>query len=146
MSDITQLLKHISLFRGLSEQQLAVVGRITQPETYEAHSRIFDQGDQGDKMYIVDSGQVEVRILDAAGDTNAVLVLGQGQIFGEMALIDHGERSASVTATQGGTQVYAIPKDEFKSLCESDTAIGYVMMRNIAQDLSFKIRHQNLFS
>ncbi len=112
MSDITQLLKHISLFRGLTESQLAIVGRITQPETYEAHSMIFDQGDEGDKMYIVDSGQVEVRIMDpsGSGDTNAVLMLGQGQIFGEMALIDHGDRSASVSATQGGTRSLRHPE------------------------------------
>jgi CRP-like cAMP-binding protein len=146
MSEITQLLKHISLFRGLNEKQLDRVAQITHSEAYDAHKLIFDQGDEGDNMYIIDAGQVEIRVHDRSGGTSSVLILGQGQIFGEMALIDHGERSASVVALQPNTRVYAIPKDAFEALCESDTAIGYVMMRNIAQDLSIKIRHQNLFS
>ena len=146
MSEITQLLRRTSLFRGLNDSQLDRVAQITRSEAYDAHKLIFDQGDEGDNMYIVDSGQVEIRVQDRSGGTNSVLILGQGQVFGEMALIDHGERSASVVALQGGTTLYAIPKELFEDLCESDTAIGYVMMRNIAQDLSLKIRHQNSFS
>jgi CRP-like cAMP-binding protein len=146
MSDITQLLKGISLFRGLNDTQLSRVAEITQSETYQAQDLIFDQGDAGNKLYIVSTGQVEVRVHDASGDTNALLILGEGQIVGEMALIDHGERSASVTAVQAQTALYAIGRDEFQTLCQADTAIGFVMMRNIAQDLSLKIRHQNLFS
>ena len=63
---------------------------------------IFDQGDQGDKMYIVDTGQVEMRIKDLSGDTNAVLMIGEGQVFGEMALLDDGDRSASVLPPNRG--------------------------------------------
>lgn len=146
MSDITQLLKGISLFRGLNDSQLGRVAEITQTETYQDDDLIFDQGDAGDKMYIISNGQVEVRVHDAAGDTSALLILGEGQIVGEMALIDRGERSASVTSVQPNTALYTIGRDEFHALCEADTAIGFVMMRNIAQDLSLKIRHQNLFS
>ena len=146
MSDVQQLLRYVSLFRGLTSDQLARLARITQPETYHAHDVIFEQETEGDKMYVVGSGQVEIEVKGSSGAVNSVLILGQGQVFGEMALIDKGTRSASVIALQDDTTVYAIAGDEFASLCKNDTAIGYIMMRNIAQDLSFKIRHQNLFS
>ena len=41
------------------------------------------------------------------------------------------------------TIVYNIPNNKFTALCVADTAIGYIMMRNIAQDLSFKLRHRD---
>lgn len=77
---------------------------------------------------------------------NSVLIMGEGQVFGEMALLDHGARSASVKALKPETVVYTLSGEDFRALCQKDTAIGYVMMRNIALDLSFKIRHQNSFS
>jgi CRP-like cAMP-binding protein len=61
-----------------------------------------------------------------------------------MALLDQGVRSASVVAIEEETELYAISADAFVNLCQQDTAIGYIMMRNMALDLSFKLRHKNL--
>jgi CRP-like cAMP-binding protein len=145
MSDVQQLLRYVSLFRGLTDEQLGRIARITHAETYGAEAVIFEQGAEGGKMYVVSNGQVEIQVKGSSGAVTSVLILGQGQVFGEMALVDQGTRSASVVALQDGTQVYAIAGAEFSALCSEDTAIGYIMMRNIAQDLSFKIRHQNFF-
>lgn len=146
MSEVKELLKQVSLFRGLNDDQLDQVAQITRSESYAADDTVFEQDTAGDKMYIIQSGQVEVRVKDHAGMLNAVLIMGEGQIFGEMALLDHGTRSASVRALKPGATVYTISGDDFRTLCQQDTAIGYVMMRNLALDLSFKIRHQNSFS
>jgi CRP-like cAMP-binding protein len=70
--------------------------------------------------------------------------LGQGQIFGEMALVDRGARSATVHCVEDGTVLYVIPRQAFWALCDGNHHIGYVVMRNIAADLSFKLRHRNL--
>lgn len=146
MNEIKRLLKQVTLFRGLSDDQLGRMAQITRYEEYAADDVIFEQGDAGDKMYIIQSGQVEVQVKDHAGLLNSVLIMGEGQVFGEMALLDQGARSASVVALQPATRLYAISGADFKALCQEDTAIGYTMMRNIALDLSFKIRHQNSFS
>ena len=146
MSEVKELLKQVSLFRGLNNDQLDQVAQITQSESYEADDMIFEQDTAGDKMYIIQSGQVEVRVNDHTGMLNSVLIMGEGQIFGEMALLDHGTRSASVRTLRTGATVYTLSGDDFRALCQQDTALGYVMMRNIALDLSFKIRHQNSFS
>ena len=73
-----------------------------------------------------------------------IVHLGKGQIFGEVALVDRGLRSATVNTVADGTVLYAISRDDFIELCDEDTRIGYVIMRNIAADLSFKLRHYNL--
>jgi CRP/FNR family cyclic AMP-dependent transcriptional regulator len=49
-----------------------------------------------------------------------------------------------VRCVEDGTVLYVIPSEGFSSLCESDHHIGYLVMRNIAADLSFKLRHRNL--
>jgi CRP-like cAMP-binding protein len=141
--ELVQILKMVDLCQGLDANQVQRLASISQREVYDADQVIFNQGSQGDKMYVVTDGQVEIRFDDGGGE-HAGLYLGSGQIFGEMALLDQGARSASVIAVQDDTEVYAISSDDFLALCSADTAIGYKMMRNMALDLSFKLRHKNL--
>jgi CRP-like cAMP-binding protein len=79
-----------------------------------------------------------------AVSARVVVSLGPGQIIGEMALVDQGPRSASVRATSNPTVVQAIQRADLDALCQQETRIGYVIMRNLAADLSFKMRHRNL--
>lgn len=141
--DLLTLIKQVELFRGLSPDQIEQLGGIFEAEHFAKGTEIFAQGDDGDKMYIIGRGQVEVRVQTADGQSHAMLYLGTGQVVGEMALIDSGRRSAAVIAADDETIVYSVPTDKFTDLCRANTAIGYVMMRNLAQDLSFKLRHRD---
>ena len=69
--------------------------------------------------------------------------LGKGQIIGEMALIDQGPRSATVRAISVAV-VQVIRRVDFEAVCEKNTRIGYIVMKDIAADLSFKLRHRNM--
>jgi CRP-like cAMP-binding protein len=141
--ELLDIFKRVELFRGLSDAQLMRLAEISQQEAYDSQDIICHQGDPGDRMFVVANGQVEIRVRDVHGTTHAAVFLGEGQIIGEMALIDAGPRSATVIAATEDTVVFSIPNTDFVSLCQADTAIGYVMMRNIAQDLSFKLRHRD---
>ena len=142
--ELVQVLAGVALCSGLSPSQLAALAAISHREVYNTDAVIFNQNDPGDKMYLITGGQVEIRLNDSGGGHHATLYLGQGQIFGEMALLDQGLRSASVIAIEDNTELYAVSASAFVNLCQQDTAIGYVMMRNMALDLSFKLRHKNL--
>ena len=61
-----------------------------------------------------------------------------------MALIDQGYRSASVRATKEGATLYLIESGDFYALCQENYHIGFIAMRNMAIDVSFKLRHRNL--
>lgn len=141
--DIQPIMKRVELFRGLSDEQLQQLIDIAQEERFQRGTSIVTQGSIGDKMYIVGDGQVEVQVRDSDGTTYAAIYLGEGQVFGEMALIDQGKRSATVLAVDNDTVLYALPSGAFNALCQRDTNIGFVMMRNIARDLSFKLRHRD---
>jgi CRP/FNR family cyclic AMP-dependent transcriptional regulator len=140
---VVKVLQQVELFRGLSLEQLEQVGKIAQEEQFTLSDVICRQGDKADKLYIISSGQVEISVSHQNGHGEPVVYLGAGQVVGEMTLVDSGRRSASVIAVEEGTVVYSIPNETFSRLCETDTAIGYLIMRNIAQDMSFKLRHHD---
>lgn len=142
--DIVSILKQVDLFRGLTSEQLAQIEAISQQMTVDESEFICRQGDVADQIYIVSHGQVEVRVRHTDGSDEPVVFLGRGQVVGEMTLVDAGRRSASVIAAEEQTQVVSIPNSALAALCESNTAIGYLIMRNIAQDLSFKLRHRDM--
>lgn len=142
--ELVQVLAGVALCSGLSPGQLAHLAAISHREVYNTDAVIFNQNDPGTKMYLITRGQVEIRLNNVSGGQHATIYLGQGQIIGEMALLDQGPRSATVAAIEDNTELYAINASDFVKLCQEDTAIGYIIMRNMALDLSFKLRHKNL--
>ena len=141
--NLKQIIKMAELFRGLTDNHIQHVIGICHEEKCDHGTVVFKQGENGDKLYIVGQGQVEVSVTDGEGVTRPAVYLGEGQVFGEMALIDEAPRSASVIIAEDDTVLYSINSPEFIALCMTNTDIGYVMMRNIAQDLSFKLRHRD---
>jgi CRP-like cAMP-binding protein len=142
---LLDLLRAVGLFNSLTNDQLQSLIAISQEEHYSDEDVIFRQGSEGDKLFFIREGQVEILIRRKPNEPERSQVfLGRGQIFGEMALLDMGKRSATVRCSQDGTVLHVISREAFSDLCNSNTAIGYIIMRNMAMDLSFKLRHRNL--
>jgi CRP/FNR family transcriptional regulator, cyclic AMP receptor protein len=137
------MLRAIELFHGLSHAQVAAISAVSTCHAFDADAIILEQGAPGDSLFIIGQGQVEVSTRDANGGTRTRLYLGPGQIVGEFALLDGGQRSATIRADQDGTVLYRIERAPFLALCEQDTRLGYLVMRNLALDLAFKVRHRN---
>ena len=144
MHEIIQTIRQIEVFHGLTDHQLEQIAAITSSATFHSGDVIAEQNTPGECMYIVASGQVEILKRDAYGDMHTALFLGEGQIFGELALLDLPIRTATVIADDDPTVLYAVERETFDGLCRADTLLGYHLMRNIALDLAFKLRHHNL--
>jgi CRP/FNR family cyclic AMP-dependent transcriptional regulator len=140
---LIETLKRVELFQGLTSDQLERLSALCQPHEWGHMKVIFDQGTPADTLYIVASGQVEIIVQTSQGGMMTAVYLGAGQIIGEMGLVDAGTRSASAIAAEDNTLIYSIRAQDLERLCEDDTALGYRLMRNIAQDLSFKLRHHD---
>lgn len=139
---LTSLLKRAALFTGLSDSEAEAVASLFVARTYPAGSIILQQGDTGDELFIIQEGQVEILVMGTKKELPVVL-LGKGQIVGEMSLLDYGFRSATARAAED-TVVHVMKEADFTDLCERDNHIGYIVMRNLAADLSFKLRHRHL--
>lgn len=146
MSEIKAFLKQIEMFIGLSESMLDDVAKLCQPAGYEADSLIVERNSPPSHLYLIQEGTVKIfaatRSTTSNGEAVAV-TLGKGQSFGEMGLVDNGMRSATVQATTP-TKLLVIECARLNNLCEANTDLGYQVMRNIATDLSFKLRNRNL--
>jgi CRP/FNR family cyclic AMP-dependent transcriptional regulator len=143
--DLISILKRVELFEGLGPTQLEAVAKICRERSFSAGQLVTGQGDPSDELFIICEGFVEI-VLDGTSQTSAprtVVSLGPGQIVGEMGLVDYGPRSATVRATSEPTVVQAIQRTDFEALCDTDNQLGYTVMRNMAADLSFKLRRSN---
>ena len=146
--DTLQLLRGVELFDGLSDDELSRLLALCREARYQKGDILTRQGQAGSELFIVREGLVEVTVgaPNASAETppQTVINLGAGQVVGEMALVDGGPRSATVRCVAATTIVYAIERDTFEQLCQADHHIGLVIYRNLAADLSFKLRHRNL--
>lgn len=141
--ELVELFKGVELFAGLDHGQLEQLARISHMEEFQDGDLVVSKGEQGSSLYIIRDGQFGV-MLEASPVKETSVYLGAGQIFGEMALLDYGERSATIRCVSQKATLAVLSREDFERLCQADTAIGYVVMRNMATDLSFKLRHRNL--
>jgi CRP/FNR family cyclic AMP-dependent transcriptional regulator len=143
--DHTEILGSVELFEGITPAELQAISLICKEITFKSGEVITRQGETGEDLYIVLDGYVEVLHSGTSPELSprTIVHLGKGQIFGEMALVDHGPRSATVRAASDPTKLLKIHCDEFEHECEENHHLGYVIMRNIAADLSFKLRHRH---
>lgn len=145
-------LKRVEILNDLSDAQLANIAAICTKKVYNSGDIVVREREPSDEIYIIHKGNAQVSVTGrlvtaealSAPEPTSLISLGKGQIFGEMALIDMGPRSATVQCTADGTELYVIRRSDFVELCEKDTDIGYKVMLNLAADLSFKLRHRNL--
>jgi CRP/FNR family cyclic AMP-dependent transcriptional regulator len=143
--ELKQALQGVDIFEGLADDELDKVAKVCTQKRYRTGDIIAKEGEIGDELFIITEGFVEVLLGErSTASARVVVSLGSGQIIGEMALLDQGPRSASVCATSEPTIVQVIQRKDFESLCQENTHIGYIVMHNLAADLSFKLRHRNL--
>jgi CRP/FNR family cyclic AMP-dependent transcriptional regulator len=142
---IVPLLKRVDILNSLSESQLEKVAKLCREQAHSADEIIFKENDASSELYLIQDGLVEITLsVPDPGTERRIITLGKGQIFGEMALVDEGPRSASARCIADGTRLWVAERADFISLCEEDTNIGFIVMRNIAADLAFKLRLINL--
>jgi uncharacterized membrane protein len=95
-----ELLKEVPLFQFLDDQERAELAEQLDLVRYAAGEDVLIIGEPGDALYVVRSGEAEVFVKNDTGETIVLEVVGVGDFFGEISLLDGGPRSASVRATQ----------------------------------------------
>lgn len=94
--DQANLLSRVPLFSELSQVELERIASVAIPRSFPKGVRVFHEGDSSDACYIVREGDLRVTREHSDGRAIALATLGPGDIFGELAMLDGGTRSASV--------------------------------------------------
>ena len=147
MSKVIDNLRRVEIFDGLLDEELLKMASLCTALRVPAGKTIFKEGDGGDELYIIHDGSVRVMINTRTPEgtfaPSTINLLYSGQCFGEMILLDSAARSATVVAMDPVTLI-VMHEPAFRQLCESNPRIGYVVIRNLAQDLAYKLRSSNL--
>lgn len=147
---VAAILSITDIFDNLSPTQLELVAAITEPHTCQQGDIIIHEHDNSNALYIIVRGVVEILMTpgfvaaNAEDELELLTELRQGQVVGEVALVDEGMRTATVRAGTADTQLLRIPRHKLIQLCDVYPDLGYKLMRNIAADLAFKIRNTDL--
>jgi predicted acylesterase/phospholipase RssA/CRP-like cAMP-binding protein len=125
------ILRGIPLFNNLGDEDLRLIAKHLRQESYPKGAVVFREGDFGDTMYVVESGQVVV-VSQATGET--IALLGPGSFVGEISLLLAQPRTASLEVTLDA-QLWALNKNDFESLISTRPAMALEMMRELSKRL-----------
>ena len=139
--------RKIILFQDLEDRELEQVLSRTRPREFPAGRVIIQEGDPGDSVYIMISGEVEITkqltlVLDEDTPKERVMIrlkAEDGVYFGEMSLLENDPRSATVTALSD-CRVLELYQKDFLELVRNDPAMGLKVLLRLAQLLSRHLR------
>jgi len=136
---IINLLRGLAMFQGLGDGELRKIAHLFQQKLIRPGETIFVQGGAGDEAFIVLRGKVEILFDDPP---RPVAVVEAGQIFGEQAFLDGSPRTATAAVSMPAI-LLVIQRTAFHELAQREPHLGLVVMRNLACELSVKLRKTN---
>lgn len=136
---IESVLSRVPVFANLSARELRGVAAIVHKREYKAGEPVFYQGDPGLGMYIIQEGEVSIRIAEHEGDDKELAVLTEGDFFGELALLDESPRSASAVCHTDCLLIGFFRTDLFE-LIEQKPNLGNKVVLKLAEILALRLR------
>src|SRR6266581_6282507 len=113
LSDEAQSLARVPLFKRLEPHELEHLAEEIDQVNYKAGETIFNEHDRGDALYILEEGSVRIWVFDEDVQEVTLAQLKPGDFFGELAVLDRGERSSSAT-TLTDTHLHKLSSDAFQ--------------------------------
>ncbi len=132
--DNLELLRRVPLFSVLEPTQLELLARVVIRKTVAKGRSVFSAGDMSQSIYLILSGRTKVQMSDAEGKEVILAVLGSGEFFGEMALIDDQPRSATVVTLET-CEFLTMNKEDFRNCLASNTEMATLIMRGLVKRL-----------
>ena len=127
-------LEDSKLFRQLAAEEVKTLRQVAQERRFPAGQEIFKEGDEGDGVYVVKTGQVQISGMVAKDTRHTFSRVEPGEIFGEMAVLENKPRSASALAAQD-TTVYFIPRDAMLAMVSRSPRLAQELLREISSRL-----------
>ena len=122
-------LRRVQLFAELDQAELEQIARLFKERRFSQGETVVREGSGGAAFYLIESGEAEVSVGGTARPT-----LRQGDYFGEIALIDEGPRSATITATSD-LVCYGLTFWDFRPLVQESGPLGWKLLQAMVQKL-----------
>ncbi len=137
-----ELLQKTDLFQDLTREELGKITGISAKESFKGAEVIFEEGQSGDKFYLILKGEVRIsKIIPGVGE-EALVVLKKGAYFGEMSLIDDQPRSAHAIVNRPA-ELMVIEREDFEKLLFTDKEMAFKLLWSFVRTLSQRLRETN---
>ena len=133
-----EALKKVPFFNQLEQEEAGVLAERLVPRSFNAGQIIFHLGDPGGLLYIITAGKVKISNSTPDGQEALLAILGTGDFFGELALLDDAPRSATAEALEP-TETLTLHRAEFIGFLSDNPEFAYQVMQTLAK----RIRHLN---
>jgi CRP/FNR family transcriptional regulator, cyclic AMP receptor protein len=133
-------LSTVPFFAGLQPFALERVAVGMRGRRFRRGEVIFHVGDPGDALFIIMAGEVKISLPSEDGDEAILTRLHQGDVFGELALLDGAPRSATATAL-GPVETVVLPRDRFRELIADEPAVRDALLASLAAELRRLTNH-----
>jgi CRP-like cAMP-binding protein len=127
MSAPVELLRNVPIFQGLSQKEMKTLADNFTQRSFREGTELTAEGQGGVGFFIIESGEAVVTV-----DGQERRRLGAGDYFGEVALIDGGLRTATITAVSDGTS-YGLTPWQFRPLVETNASIAWPLLEAMAK-------------
>jgi CRP-like cAMP-binding protein len=137
-----EVIRNISLFEGLAPSEIEGILHVCERAQFDPGASLMRQGQPADSAFILESGSVDVVTRLPGGGEAGVATLGPGSVIGEMALLDSGQRSATVMAREP-VEGYILERDGFHVLLVQRNRAAFTIQSRITRTLCARLRELN---
>ncbi len=130
-SALTDALGRVWIFQGLSQDELAHLSRLAQTKIYKPREAIVEKGDSATEFFVLLRGRAKVGAPGADGSHAAINVMGPGEVFGEIAILDGQPRPATVTTLEE-CEMAVVNKAAFNDLLTASPSIAVKLLNVLA--------------
>ena len=135
-------LDRLPLVSDFTADQIERLRGWLEPAAWSAGEVVFRSGDPGSSLYLVTQGRASVHILHDDGDIR-LATFAPGAVFGELALLDRGPRSATITADED-LKAFGLSDASFAVLCQQQPDLAIKLLTALGRELSVRIRYANM--
>lgn len=127
----SDFLRRVPLFDALGNSEIEALAELAFTRSFNKGQLIILVAETGDSLFIISKGQVKVSLLHEDGREFILSLLGEGEFFGELALLDDRPRSANVVATED-TELIILKRADFQELVNRVPAIAVTLLEELA--------------
>jgi CRP-like cAMP-binding protein len=135
---VDTLLK-VPMCQGLSPAEAKAIFEIAEERKVALGQKVFAEGDSGDALYLVLSGNIEIEKMDKKGKNASLAKLSDGAVVGEMSLIAGSAKRSATAKAISDVNLLRIPADRFQKLVKSDHIAALKVVKNMAQVMSRRL-------
>ena len=140
---IKSLMKTIPRFDPLDAKEIDLMAPYLEYRQAPDDSIIITEGEIGDNIFYIVSGEAKVSVRLPAGSDSTLVMLGKGEVVGEMAVLGLDNKRSATVASVSEIELLILSRENYESLVEQHIGMAFKILKSITSNLCERIKHQS---